>query len=561
MKDLKEGREFSEYVQQNKLSKLSPYATQVLSSEKVTFYDRYISKMVFSKDEKFIAYILKNGLRQWYLYVFDFTDIKPRKFLETKYTEEIVEINFFPNDSKQLLVAGENRFELLFISKGQSPEREDLLPSIRAAFRADDVSHSFSASNASREQVFTSSLFTSCNMLIGISNIGDVIIFERMEVVQTFSKFELASKGSQNRDHRLDLRHLVECRFGFIVASLDVIYFFKRNEKESAQRFSLILKWRCPEFFETRITSLSVCEGDESSPQEQSNLAISTKNNQIIYLNLYRQVFFPDSQQIGKEFMQDVSKYVQDADSDQSEENAPSETTCKAKGIEEEENTKAQSKSSKKKEKDRERMDNEALIERIEYKVVAGGFHQGNVSVIDVCIQRPILVSMSKQDNTIRVWNYHTGNCEIIQDYTKNVKYIFSNSTSEHHTVLQSVAIHPMGFYLAIAQIDKVKVVHIMDSEFRDYREIDIKNCKQVKFSNGGHLLTCVDNKDINVFNFFNYSRPHKMQSPSGKVTDLCFNHDDTVMTVVTEDGFIQKYDLVKFIKTGENFINKKFKF
>lgn len=118
-----------------------------------------------------------------------------------------------------------------------------------------------------------------------------------------------------------------------------------------------------------------------------------------------------------------------------------------------------------------------------------------------------------------------------------------------------------MGFYLAIAQIDKVKIVHIMDSEFRDYREIDIKNCKQVKFSNGGHLLTCVDNKDINVFNFFNYSRPHKMQSPSGKVTDLCFNHDDTVMTVVTEDGFIQKYDLVKFIKTGENFINKKFKF
>lgn len=140
-------------------------------------------------------------------------------------------------------------------------------------------------------------------------------------------------------------------------------------------------------------------------------------------MNLYRQIYFPDSQQIGKEFMQDISKYVQDVDSDQSLDNQPTETVCKSKGIEEEENTKPQSKSSKKKEKDRERMDNEALIERIEYKVVAGGFHQGNVSVIDVCIQRPILVSMSKQDNTIRVWNYHTGHCEIIQDYTKNVKY------------------------------------------------------------------------------------------------------------------------------------------
>ena len=62
VKDLKEGRDFSEYVQQNKQSRLNPQAAQV-SSEKVTFYDRYISKMVFSRDEKFIAYILKNGLR------------------------------------------------------------------------------------------------------------------------------------------------------------------------------------------------------------------------------------------------------------------------------------------------------------------------------------------------------------------------------------------------------------------------------------------------------------------------------------------------------------------
>lgn len=200
--------------------------------------------------------------------------------METKYTDEIVDINFFPNDSKQLLVAGENTFELLYITKGQILDREVLVPRIRAAFRVDDVSHSFSMSNAGRDsQVFTSSLYTSCNRLIGISNVGDIIILERMEVVQTVSKYELATKGSQNREHRLDLRHLVECRFGFIVASLDVIYFFKRNEKDSVQKFSLILKWRCPEFLETRITSLSVCEGDESSPQEQSNLAISTKNN------------------------------------------------------------------------------------------------------------------------------------------------------------------------------------------------------------------------------------------------------------------------------------------
>ena len=60
--------------------------------------------------------------------------------------------------------------------------------------------------------------------------------------------------------------------------------------------------------------------------------------------------------------------------------------------------------------------DNEALIEKINYEVVGGngGFHQGEISHMDTCIQRPIIVTLSKTDSTIRVWNYDTGNCEII---------------------------------------------------------------------------------------------------------------------------------------------------
>ena len=46
---------------------------------------------------------------------------------------------------------------------------------------------------------------------------------------------------------------------------------------------------------ETKITYISVDEGPD---EKDCNLVISTKNNQIIYLNLYKEIYFPDHQQI-----------------------------------------------------------------------------------------------------------------------------------------------------------------------------------------------------------------------------------------------------------------------
>jgi hypothetical protein len=40
-------------------------------------------------------------------------------------------------------------------------------------------------------------------------------------------------------------------------------------------------------------------------------------------------------------------------------------------------------------------------------------------------------------------------------------------------------------------------------------------------------------------------------------VRNIDFNENDTIMIVVSKDGFVQKYDLVKGQKTGESVINK----
>jgi WD40 repeat protein len=48
---------------------------------------------------------------------------------------------------------------------------------------------------------------------------------------------------------------------------------------------------------------------------------------------------------------------------------------------------------------------------------VCSGFHSGAISQIDVAVQRPILATCSRDDSTVRLWNYFTYNCELARDF------------------------------------------------------------------------------------------------------------------------------------------------
>ena len=147
------------------------------------------------------------------------------------------------------------------------------------------------------EQTFTAACFTQNDHLIGCSNFGDIFVIEGMDVQPPIDTTQLVTPGTFEGT-RLNFKFIVACRFGFVIASPDVLYFFKyfpsKDPHIAKGEYACILKWRAPEFKDTYITSLSIQEGDEKSPLQYCNLAVSTKNNQIIYLNLYKQVYYPD---------------------------------------------------------------------------------------------------------------------------------------------------------------------------------------------------------------------------------------------------------------------------
>ena len=45
----------------------------------------------------------------------------------------------------------------------------------------------------------------------------------------------------------------------------------------------------------------------------------------------------------------------------------------------------------------------------VKFNLICRGFHNGSITGLDVAIQRPIIATCSRDDSTIRLWNYMTG--------------------------------------------------------------------------------------------------------------------------------------------------------
>ena len=161
---------------------------------------------------------------------------------------------------------------------------------------------------------------------------------------------------------------------------------------------------------------------------------------------------------------------------------------------------------------------NEDLNKEIRFDLVCKGFHAGQISSIDVAVHRPLILTCSKEDSTIRLWNYKTFTCEMAREY-----YVMEETTpKEAARPLLSVAIHPSGYYMAASFIDKIRLHHILHDEFKHYQNIDIRYCKQMKFSRGGHLFACVEKNQIHIYNSYTVERIHTIKmlcSPSSEIT------------------------------------------
>ena len=87
-------------------------------------------------------------------------------------------------------------------------------------------------------------------------------------------------------------------------------------------------------------------------------------------------------------------------------------------------------------------LNEEKAAPEVNFDLICKGFHSGAITTIDVAVQRPILVTCSREDQTLRLWNYITGECEYAREF-----YVRENGVVRGQArPLVTVAIHPSGY-------------------------------------------------------------------------------------------------------------------
>lgn len=184
----------------------------------------------------------------------------------------------------------------------------------------------------------------------------------------------------------------------------------------------------------------------------------------------------------------------------------------------------------------------------IRFELVCDGFHQGPITSMDVALQRPIIITSSQSDKTIRVWNYLTGHCE----YCKII--LTEKDDIEKEMDILAVAIHPNGYYIAVSDREMIRFFHLCYKELRFYNNDVVSNenpkanCHLLKFSHGGHLLAAVSSKTLIIMRGYTRETLKIFRSNhSGHIKSIVFHESDYFVYTIGNDGMIIEYNLFDF--------------
>jgi hypothetical protein len=63
-----------------------------------------------------------------------------------------------------------------------------------------------------------------------------------------------------------------------------------------------------------------------------------------------------------------------------------------------------------------------------------------------------------------------------------------------------SISFHPSGYYIIVCFAESIVLMNIFETDLVPFKEIFVRNCKDVKFSNGGHLFALNNLSMVQVY-------------------------------------------------------------
>jgi len=157
----------------------------------------------------------------------------------------------------------------------------------------------------------------------------------------------------------------------------------------------------------------------------------------------------------------------------------------------------------------------ERPADEVDYSYLVLPFHARQINGMDTCIKKPFIAT-SSIDRTVKVWSYMAQNgfnLEIDQKF-KDEPYC--------------VAFHPSGFHMVVGFNERIRMMNLFEKSLQTYKELTVKQSREIKFSHGGHLFACANSALINVYKFYHPENPQIFKGHNGMIRCIAWLDDDS---------------------------------
>eukprot|EP00878_Enallax_costatus_P025349 GHUV01027119.1.p1 GENE.GHUV01027119.1~~GHUV01027119.1.p1 ORF type:complete len:499 (+),score=150.84 GHUV01027119.1:978-2474(+) len=149
-------------------------------------------------------------------------------------------------------------------------------------------------------------------------------------------------------------------------------------------------------------------------------------------------------------------------------------------------------------------LNNQELMktDEMNFELLGPGVHTAGVTGLDMCVRRPLVATCST-DHTVRLWNYADRSCDLNKLFAEEA---------------YSVAIHPTGLMVIVGFADKLRLMTVLMDDLKTVKEIAIKGCRDVCFSNGGQYFAAVNGITLSLYNTYTCECIGNLRGHNGKV-------------------------------------------
>ncbi len=186
--------------------------------------------------------------------------------------------------------------------------------------------------------------------------------------------------------------------------------------------------------------------------------------------------------------------------------------------------------------------------EDMNFEHLSTPFHSPNrngfpkITGLDICVRKPLIVTCGL-DCSVRVWNYIDKSIDIMKVFPWEA---------------QAVALHPSGLQVAVGFTDKLQVMNLLMNDIRPFKEFSIKECTEIRFAKGGHLLAVANTQLIYIINTYTCQILYQLRGHTNAVSSVSFEFDDLALYSSGLSGNVCRWS----IRNGEklsDFMHKNF--